>query len=230
MYNKKEETVLMPVENHNSEFQVAAEFFKQLGDATRIQIFWILCHQEATVSYLAKILNISGPAVVHHINTLKDCQLLINRREGKEVFYKISDSQVGRLMHVMVEEMLEIACPKKKIDEQSTTEEIVFQIHDYLMEHMSERVTIEELSRKFLVNQTTLKKVFKKIYGSSIAAHMKEHRLEKASALLKNSNTSIALIAAEIGYESQSKFSKSFQETYGMLPSEYRKKYRTDLK
>ena len=207
----------------SDEFQRAAEFFKQLGDATRIRIFWILCHQEANVSYLAKALQISGPAIVHHLKTLGDCQLLISRREGKEVYYKISDSPVGRMMHIMVEEMLEITCPEKNIDEQSSAEEIVFQIHDYLIGHMEERITIEELSKKFLINQTTLKQVFKKVYGSSIAAHMKEHRLEKAAELLKKNNDSIALIAKRVGYESQSKFSKSFQEKYGMLPSEYRK-------
>jgi len=208
----------------SEDFQTAAEFFGQLGDATRIRIFWILCHKEVCVSNLAQIMQMSSPAIAHHLRTLKECGLVVARREGKEVFYKISDTQVGRMMHIMVEEMLEIACPEKKINSQSSPEEIIVQVHEYLMEHMEERITIEELAKKFLINKTTLKQVFKKIYGTSMAAHMKEHRMEKAALLLKNSDANIAQIAKTVGYESQSKFSESFQETYGILPSEYRKK------
>lgn len=205
------------------EFQMAAEFFKQLGDATRIRIFWLLCHQEACVSNVAEWMKMSSPAVAHHLRTLRECGLVVARREGKEVFYKVADSEVGRLMHVMVEEMMEIACPEKLVSSQTSQEEIVFQMHEYLMEHMAERITIEELAKKFLINKTTLKQVFKKMYGTSVAAHMKKHRMEKAAVLLKDGNLSIAQIAQAVGYESQSKFSKSFQEIYGELPSEFRK-------
>lgn len=205
------------------EFQMAAEFFKQLGDVTRIRIFWLLCHQEACVSNIAEMMNMSSPAVAHHLRTLRECELVTARREGKEVYYKVVDSEIGRLMHIMMEEMMEIACPKKIVSSQTTQEEIGFQVHEYLLEHMEERITIEELAKKFLINKTTLKQVFKKMYGTSVAAHMKEHRMEKAAVLLKDDNLSIAQIAQAVGYESQSKFSKSFQETYGILPSEYRK-------
>ena len=207
----------------SEEFQIAAEFFGQLGDATRIRIFWLLCHKEVCVSNLAEMMQMSSPAVAHHLRTLKECGLVTARREGKEVFYKISDTQVGRLMHIMVEEMLEITCPEKVISSRTSQEEIVFQVHEYLVEHMEERITIDELAKKFLINKTTLKQVFKKVYGTSMAAHMKEHRMEKAASLLKSCDASIAQIAKAVGYESQSKFSQSFQETYGILPSEYRK-------
>lgn len=82
----------------------------------------------------------------------------------------------------------------------------------------------EELSKQYLINTTTLKNVFKAVYGTSIASHVKTHRLEKAAELLKNTQESIADIAAQVGYDSQSKFSSSFKEQYHVLPSEYRKK------
>ena len=89
---------------------------------------------------------------------------------------------------------------------------------------MERRFTIEELSHKYLMNPTTLKAVFKSVYGESIAAHMKEHRMEKAAALLRESDMSIAEIGRLVGYESQSKFTAAFKESYGCLPKEYRKK------
>lgn len=118
---------------------------------------------------------------------------------------------------------MEIACPEETIDYHASLEEIIHSIHEYLMEHLSERITIEELAKKFLMNTTTLKKAFKEVYGISIAVHMKEHRMEQAAKLLKKTQGSIAQIAQSVGYTSQSRFTTAFKETYGMLPTEYRK-------
>ena len=60
-------------------------------------------------------------------------------------------------------------------------------------------------------------------YGSSIAAHIRQHRMEKASALLLESGDSLAQVARAVGYESQSKFSAEFKKVFGILPSEFRK-------
>lgn len=102
--------------------------------------------------------------------------------------------------------------------------EIVRRIHDQLLENLEQRVTIEELSRQYLINTTTLKEVFKSVYGVSIAAHVKEHRMEKAAALLLQTDDSILQIAKSVGYESQSKFTTAFKEMFRVLPSEYRKR------
>ena len=89
---------------------------------------------------------------------------------------------------------------------------------------MGERITIEELSRQYLMNPTTLKAAFKEVYGTSIAAHMKQHRMERAAKLLRETNMSVAEIAQAVGYDSQSKFSAAFKACYQVLPREYRKK------
>lgn len=101
--------------------------------------------------------------------------------------------------------------------------ETIRKVHDYLLQHMEERITIEELSQKYLMNPTTLKAVFKEVYGESLASHMKEHRMEKAAALLGGTTDSVAQIAKAVGYGSQSRFSTAFKEVYQMLPLEYRK-------
>ena len=105
---------------------------------------------------------------------------------------------------------------------QSEQVEIVRNIHKYLLNNISQRITIDEIARKYLINTTTLKSVFKAVYGTSIASHIKEHRMKIASGLLIETQKSIKEIAKEIGYESQSKFSKAFKEYYNVLPTEYR--------
>lgn len=127
------------------------------------------------------------------------------------------------MLHEIVEQIMEISCPEKSVNYQGSQEELIYKIHDYLMEHLSERITIEELAKQFLINPTSLKKIFKQVYGTSIAAHMKEHRMECAAQMLLEGQESISQIAQAVGYESQSRFTTAFKSAYGMLPTAYRK-------
>ncbi len=207
-------------------FSAVADIFKQLADTTRVRIFWLLSHQEECVVNIAAMLQMSSPAVSHHLRSLHECGLLVSRREGKEVYYKAANTQESGMLHEIVEEIMEISCPEKSINYQGSQEELISEIHEYLMEHLSERITIEELAKQFLINPTSLKKIFKQVYGTSIAAHMKEHRMEYAAQMLAEGQNSISEIAQAVGYESQSRFTTAFKGVYGMLPTVYRKKIK----
>lgn len=102
--------------------------------------------------------------------------------------------------------------------------EIIRKVHDYLTDNIGKHITIEALSRQYLINPTTLKAVFKSVYGNSLASHIKEHRMELASKLLRETDLNIAQISEQVGYESQSKFTAAFKAYYQILPKEYRKK------
>lgn len=99
---------------------------------------------------------------------------------------------------------------------------LIRQIHEYLLSNLDKRITIEELSKQYLINTTTLKNMFKTVYGTSIASHIKEHRMEHAAKMLLETNESIASIANTVGYDSQSKFTSAFKSTYQVTPREYR--------
>ena len=186
-------------------FTAVSEIFKQLSDPTRVRIFWLLSHQEECVTNIAVMLDMSSPAISHHLRSLTDSGLLESRRVG------------------IVEQVMEIACPEKEVDYHGSQEQVIRNVHAYLADHLSERITIEELSRRFLMNTTTLKQVFKRVYGTTIAAHVKQHRMEQAALLLVKSQQDIAAVAQAVGYESPSRFTAAFKETYGVLPTEYRK-------
>jgi AraC-like DNA-binding protein len=202
-------------------FQRIADIFRQLGDPSRIRIFWLLCHCEECVVNIADMVDMSSPAVSHHLRVLKDSGLLDSRRDGREVYYRAADAPQSRLLHEMIEQVMDVACPQWR--EEAEQVKIIREIHDHLTEHMEQRVTIEELSHRYLINPTTLKTVFKEVYGNSLAAHMKEHRMEKAAALLRETDMSVAEIAGQVGYESQSKFTAAFKEQFGQLPTAYRR-------
>lgn len=92
------------------DFQAVADVFKQLGDTTRIRIFWLLCHQEECVLNISALLEMSSPAVSHHLRPLKTSGLIISRRDGKEVYYRAADTRQSRLLHQMIEQVMEITC------------------------------------------------------------------------------------------------------------------------
>lgn len=99
-------------------------------------------------------------------------------------------------------------------------------IHTLLTEHLDHRFTIDELSKKYLINTSSLKEVFKGVYGLPIATYMKEYRIRKSMELLRQTDDSIAEIAAKVGYESQGKFTKAFKDIAKTTPTAFRKNFQ----
>ena len=220
----------------SQDFNTLSEVFKLLADPTRLQIFWTLCHREECVIDLAGLLDSSSPAISHHLKLLRDGGIITSRREGKEVYYTAARTEAVRTLHHAVEEIMQVSCPERKEAlcsqaaseglELTRQEQLLRSVHDYLVENLQRRITIEALARQFLMNTTTLKDGFKELYGTSIAAHIKEHRMEKAAQLLAEREKTVAEIARQVGYTSQSKFSGAFSQHYGLTPLEFRRKNR----
>ena len=93
-------------------FAATAELFKLLSDRTRLRLFWLLCHCEECGLNLSVMMDMSSPALSHHLKLLKACGLIVSRREGKEVYYRASDNATAQALHRMTEDVAEIACPK----------------------------------------------------------------------------------------------------------------------
>lgn len=94
-------------------FQLVADIFKQLGDTTRVRLFWLLCHCEECVINISAMLEMSSPAVSHHLRILRGSGLIVCRREGKEVYYQAADTQQSQLLHKMIEQVIEVTCPEE---------------------------------------------------------------------------------------------------------------------
>lgn len=77
-------------------FKDISFLFQQLGDPTRLRILWLLCHCEECVCNLAAAVDMSAPAVSHHLRILKKSGIISSRRDGKEVYYSLSDTPQAR--------------------------------------------------------------------------------------------------------------------------------------
>ncbi len=209
-------------------FDTVSDMLKLMSDSTRMRIFWLLCHGEECVINLSAILEISSPAASHHLKLLKTAGLIISRREGREVYYTAAKTARTTILHDMIEQIIEVACPSKETFEESdsydSSVQIANEVHRLLTSDLKTWYTIEELAEKFHINQTSLKAMFKTVFGQPIATYMKEYRMNRAKELLLHSNMRISDISFEVGYENPSKFTQAFKGLTGMLPKEYRKK------
>lgn len=93
------------------DFQELSDVFRLLGDGSRLRIFWILCHCEECVINISAMMDMSSPAVSHHLKVLKAGRLIVSRRDGKEVYYQAADTEQAAHLHQMIETLLAISCP-----------------------------------------------------------------------------------------------------------------------
>ncbi len=72
-----------------------AELFKVFGDSTRIRILYALSASEMCVCDIAALLGMTQSAISHQLRILKSASLVRHRKDGKVVFYSLSDSHVA---------------------------------------------------------------------------------------------------------------------------------------
>ncbi len=94
----------MPVEE---EIYDVAELFKVLGDQTRVKILFTLIKDEMCVCDIAELLEMSQSAISHQLRVLKQARLVKYRREGKTVYYSVSDEHVAVILNMGIEHISE---------------------------------------------------------------------------------------------------------------------------
>lgn len=105
----------------------------------------------------------------------------------------------------------------------SALTQIVQEVASYMRCHLDERLTIDELSIRFGVSPTALKKEFRRLYGQPLHAWLQEQRLTQAARLLRESTMTVLAVAQEVGYSSTSQFSAAFVRRFGHTPGQYRR-------
>lgn len=107
-----------------------------------------------------------------------------------------------------------------------TQAEKVRAIRQFLIAHISENYTQEELSRRFDIPMTAMKTCFRSVYGEAIGAWLTGYRMNRAAELLRESELSIEEIGSRVGCDNAGKFTVAFKKTMKLTPSEYRRERR----
>lgn len=84
----------LPVE----QAELAAEVFRMLAEPTRVRLLWALLEQELPVNELADLVAKPAPSVSQHLAKLRMARLVHTRRDGTQVFYRVENDHVARLV------------------------------------------------------------------------------------------------------------------------------------
>jgi len=131
-----------------------------------------------------------------------------------------------RCMHRVMEFITHRFSLLDRVDDTIEEEELTIasRAKSHLLSRFTNPPTIEMLAHLCATNESKLKKVFKKVYKSTIYAYVQRLRLEEANLLLREELMTIGEVAKRVGYKHQGHFSKLFFETYGVYPKDLLKR------
>ncbi len=202
----KEEEIL--IIDDQIPYEIAFSHYLQIGTISLSKAF-----VNANFSYLYKLTNkvyIDTDGVLSHM-----IEQLANTNHIKCNDSTIESKLIQNIMHLSLDTQVEI--PKKLSKKTS----IVFDIRDYLIEHIEQNISIEELTSTFNMSDKTLQTVFKKIFGHTPKKFMKLLKLNLAyQEIIKNnhSNGIVSKVAIKYGFYNFGLFSQEFKRMYGILP------------
>ncbi len=84
----------------SSDLPELAELFKVLGDGTRMRILQALYFSELCVCELVEVVGMSQSAISHQLRLLRAAKIVKYRKEGKNVYYSLSDTHIFSLIDV----------------------------------------------------------------------------------------------------------------------------------
>lgn len=82
--------------------------FKCLSDSTRISIIYSLKGIELTVTELTYVLSMTQSAISHQLKILRDANIVKFRKDGKEVYYSLSDEHIYSIFNQAIDHVEEI--------------------------------------------------------------------------------------------------------------------------
>lgn len=130
------------------------------------------------------------------------------------------NEKLGRLLTLLMEQSWnpESATVSRKRMELSA-------IKDYLDEHYTEKILMDDLAERFFINKFYMTKIFKETYGVTINNYLISKRITRAKQLLRFTDKTVDEVGNAVGMEDANYFSRMFRKVEGVSPREYRKQW-----
>jgi AraC-like DNA-binding protein len=99
--------------------------------------------------------------------------------------------------------------------------ERIYQARDILLNHLANPPSLVALARQVGINDCTLKRGFRHVFGMTAYHCLYHFRMERARQLLESGTMSVSQVAIAVGYNSRSSFYKAFRKQFGSSPKNY---------
>lgn len=143
--------------------------------------------------------------------------------------------QSPRQLFGHLDEFMRAVCEKAALNRSTSessaeTENIHLSI-DRVIQYINDNYGRDDLSVQIIcnecsINEKALNEICRTAIGMNASAYIRQLRMDKASSLLRNTDTKVIDILKICGYNTPNAFYKAFKQTYGKSPSEYRSMFR----
>lgn len=139
----------------------------------------------------------------------------------------IQDKQHGLIKRLFLKsKVLELLtlqlCTLKDAPQANALSKKLYEVAALIEKDVTKIFTIKELSKQVGINDYTLKKEFKRLFGTTINEYSTDLKMKKAKTLLTMSNKTITEISELIGYKNPTHFTAAFKRVVGVTPKVYR--------
>lgn len=98
---------------------------------------------------------------------------------------------------------------------------LVKKAKEYIMEHYSEKISLQSIAEKLDISYGYLSKCFKQVEGVPLTEYLNQYRIEMAKQLMEKQESNISEISYAVGFSDPNYFSKCFKKYTGYTPKEY---------
>ena len=124
------------------------------------------------------------------------------------------NEKLGSLLTLLMEQSWH---PEKRLE--------LAAVKEYLDEHYTEKIALDDLSERFFINKFYLSKIFKETYGTTVNSYLISKRITRAKQLLRFTDMTVDEIGAAVGMADANYFSRMFRKVEGISPRGYRKQW-----
>lgn len=133
-------------------------------------------------------------------------------------------NNINDLTNLQYRMILDFTERVKKIRYGNNPSELVINVTNYIQHHLTETITVNDISKYLYISRSNLSTRFKKETGINLNAFIMQEKINEAKSLLQYSNKSLNSISAYLSFSSQSHFSRAFKQYTSMTPKEYQEK------
>lgn len=158
------------------------------------------------------------------VGVIEDIQNEITKKDSG--YSIITAAQMQRLFALVMREVNSSFLKNPKAT--SSQKQIIENSIIYITDHITEGLTLADLSKRACLNRNYYSTLFKKVTGLSPWEFILEQRIKLACKMIKTTTKNIISISEECGFNNLANFNKTFKKYTDITPSEYRKKAKLD--
>ncbi|NDJ17070.1 helix-turn-helix transcriptional regulator [Myxacorys almedinensis] len=140
------------------------------------------------------------------------------------------ESKVLELMSLLITQQIEIQTGEPQISLLRPDQiERLHYAKEILLHQLQNPPTLMQLARKVGLNECTLKRGFREVFGKTVYGYLRDYRMEQARSLLEAGDMNITEIARAIGFRDRSPFALAFRKHFGVNPKNYQKQQKNSV-